>query len=382
MKMLRAFVRAVWTICKKDVRVWLRQPANVAITVLPALALLFVDALSAGAVGRSPVALVTLDQGARGQQMAQVIHQADLFRVSDATPAQAQALYQNLDVVAILTIPANFTHAVDAHTPAHIEVQINNLNTDFTNDIRRAVPDAITQFYQQQGGESPIKVTLQEQNLRSQDIALFQYSAMPLIVLLLVVSGLVSSSLSAAGEWETRTIKELLLSPASSGAIITGKVLTGFVTTVALGVLVLGVGSLLGWVQPEGVYWLQVLLIMALVALFSAGLGVALGALLQRIQPVGAAAIVIALYLFFLTGGTACWPLIQGGSKRLRPLCLSITAGMRWRWRFSTSRLTSCRGMSWCWPARLCSRWVWGSWRCAGAWPILIKKEHERGGKA
>src|ERR1700737_411227 len=85
-KMLQAFVRAVWTICKKDLRVWLRQPANVAITVLPALALLFVDALSAGAVGRSPVALVTLDHGARGQQMAQVIHQADLFRVSDATP--------------------------------------------------------------------------------------------------------------------------------------------------------------------------------------------------------------------------------------------------------------------------------------------------------
>ncbi len=305
MKMLRAFVRAVWTMCKKDVRVWLRQPANVAITVLPALALLFVDALSAGAVGRSPVALVTLDQGARGQQMAQIIRQADLFRVSDATSAQAQALFNNLDVVAILTIPANFTQAVDDHAPARIEVQINNLNTDFTNDIRRAVPDAITQFYQQQGSASPLKVTLHEQNLRRQDIQLFQYSAMPLLVLLLVVSGLVSSSLAAAGEWETRTIKELLLSSASSGAIICGKVLTGFLTTVALGVLVLGAGSLLGWVQPVGVYWLSVLLILALVALFSAGLGVALGALLQRIQSVGSAAIVIALYLFFLTGGTA-----------------------------------------------------------------------------
>jgi len=305
MKTLRAFVRAAWTICKKDLRVWLRQPSNVAITVLPALALLFVDALSAGAVGRSPVALVMLDQGARGQQMAQIIRQADLFRVSDATPAQAQALYQNLDVVAILTIPANFTREVNDHAPAHIEVQINNLNTDFTNDIRRAVPDAITQFYQQQGGASPLKMTLSEQNLRRQDIQLFQYSAMPLIVLLLVVSGLVSSSLAAAGEWETRTIKELLLSPASSGAIMCGKVLTGFVTTTVLGVLVLGVGDLLGWVQPQGVYWPSVLLILGLVALFSAGLGVALGALLQRIQSVGSVAIVIALYLFFLTGGTA-----------------------------------------------------------------------------
>src|SRR5260370_605122 len=206
MKMLRAFVRAAWTICKKDVRVWLRQPANVAITVLPALALLAVSALSAGGVGRGPRALGRPAQSARGQ-----------------------------------------------------------------------------------------------------------HRAMPLLVLLLVVSGLVSSSLSAAGEWETRTIKELLLSPASSGAIITGKVLTGFVTTVALGVLVLGVGSLLGWVQPVGVYWLQVLLILALVALFSAGLGVALGALLQRFQSGGSAAIVLGPHLFFLTGGTAVLAFDPGG---------------------------------------------------------------------
>jgi ABC-type multidrug transport system permease subunit len=305
MKMLEAFLRQVWTICKKDLRVWLRQPSNIAITVLPAFALLFIDALSAGAIGRSPVALVTLDQGSKGQQMAQVIHHADLFRVSDATPAQAQVLYNNLDVVAILTIPADFTQVVDAHGPAHIEVEINNLNSDFTNDIRRAVPDAITQFYQQQPGGNPITVIVHERDLRRQDIQIFQYSAMPLLLLLLVISGLVSSSLATAGEWETRTIKELLLSPASRSAIISGKVLTGFVTTMALGVLVLGIGSLLGWVQPAGIYWLSVLLILALVALFSTGLGVALGALLQRIQSVGSAAIVIALYLFFLTGGTA-----------------------------------------------------------------------------
>src|SRR6516164_4861697 len=112
MNMLRTLLRAIWTICQKDLRVWLRPPSNVAITVLPALALLAVSALSAGAVGRSPVALVTLDHGVRGQQMAQIIHQADLFRVSDATPAQAQALYQNLDVVTIPTIQATFTKEI------------------------------------------------------------------------------------------------------------------------------------------------------------------------------------------------------------------------------------------------------------------------------
>src|SRR6516165_1761439 len=119
MNMLRTLLRAIWTICQKDLRVWVRHPSNVAITVLPALALLAVSALSAGAVGHSPVALVTLDHGVRGQQMAQIIHRADLFRVSHATSAQAQALYQNLDVVAILTIPSNFTQDIGANAPVH-----------------------------------------------------------------------------------------------------------------------------------------------------------------------------------------------------------------------------------------------------------------------
>ena len=61
--------------------------------------------------------------------------------------------------------------------------------------------------------------------------------------------------------------KELLLSPVTGSAIITGKVLAGFITAVTLGVLVLCLGYVLGWTQPEGVYWLSALLVIALVAL-------------------------------------------------------------------------------------------------------------------
>jgi len=46
------------------------------------------------------------------------------------------------------------------------------------------------------------------------------------------------------------------------------------------------------------------LLVIALVALLSSGLGVAIGALTQRIQAVIAISINVALYLFFLAGGT------------------------------------------------------------------------------
>lgn len=287
----------------KDIRIWLRHPANVAATIIPPIAFLLVEALGAAAVGRSPVALVRLDNGPKGVEMAQIFHQADVFRITDATPQQAQSLYNNIQVVAVITIPADFTQRVDNHASAPVNVLVNNLNLDFTNDIRRSVPDAITQFYQAEGSNSPIKVTLHEQDLRTQDVQLFEYSVLPTIVLLLTIGGLITGGLAAAREWETRTVKELLLSPATRTAIIVGKVLAGFVTTFVLGMLVLIVAALLGWVHPEGIYWLISLMIIALVSLLSSGLGVAIGALLQRIQPVIAISINAALYLFFLAGG-------------------------------------------------------------------------------
>ncbi len=300
---LIAFFHATWVILRKDIRVLLRQPTNIAATIVPPISFLLVNLLGAAAVGRNPVALVTLDQGVRGRQMMQIIHNADVFRITDTTPAQARVLLNDVDVAAIITIPADFTQRVNAHLNAPIDVIVNNLNLDFTNDIRRAVPDAITQFYQAQGKNSPIKVTMQETDLRHRDVEFFQYNVLPTILLLLMISGLINGGLSTAREWESRTVKELLLSPVPRGAIITGKVLAGFVVTFLLGTLVLLLGYALGWTQPEGVYWLSTLLTIALVSLFSSGLGVAVGAALRRVQVVIAISINVAIYLFFLAGG-------------------------------------------------------------------------------
>ena len=300
-----AFIRSVWAILRKDLGIWLRQPVNVAVTILPMLALLLVEALGAAAIGRSPVALVTLDHGPKGMQMQQIFHQADVFRITDASPQQAQTLLHNLNVVAVITIPADFTRRVEAHETSPVDVTVNNLNLDFTNDIRRSIPDAITQFYKAQGGASPIKITLQENNLRAHDIQLFEYNVLPTLVLLLTISGLINSGLATAREWETKTIKELLLSPTTNTAIIVGKVLAGFVISFLLGLLALGLGYALGWTQPQGVYWLSTLLIVALVSLFSSGLGVAYGALFQRVQTVLVISLLTAFYLFFLAGGMA-----------------------------------------------------------------------------
>lgn len=297
------FVRAFWTILKQDLRIWIQQPINTTATLVPALCFLLITAIGSSAVGRSPIALVTLDQSSRGQQMQQIFHDADTFRVTDATPAQAQALFKEIRVVAVITIPADFTRRVEAHQQTPIDVQVNNLNTDFTNDIRAAVPDAITQFYDLDGTNSQMKVHIQEHDLRQRDIELFQYTLVPIVILLLTMSGVVNSGLATAREWESLTVKELLFAPISRSAVIVGKVLAGFVTTLLLGIVILVVGNLAGWIHLEGIYWLTAILIVGLIALMGAGIGVAMGAILQRLQPMISLGLNVVLYLFFLSGG-------------------------------------------------------------------------------
>jgi ABC-type multidrug transport system permease subunit len=297
------FVRTICALWRKDWIVWLHNWPNVAATIVPPLTFLLVGVLGAAAVGRNPIALVTLDQGPKGIQMHDIFHESGVFRITDATPQQAQIMLNKVNVSAVITIPADFSQRIKTHRRVMIGVTINNLNLDFANDIRRSVPDVITQFYQAQGNASPIKVTVQEHDLRPRDIQLFQFEVLPTIILLLTLSGLVSSSLSTAREWETSTVKELLLSPTARSVILIGKVLFGFTITFGLGLLILVLGYVLGWIQPQGIYWLTTVLILASIALFSTGLGVALGAALQRIQPVSAITINFATGLFFLAGG-------------------------------------------------------------------------------
>ena len=298
-----SLLRSLWALYRKDLAVWWGNRATIGASILPVVGFLVIQSIGVAAVGRNPVALVTLDTGPAGQQMRQILYGADVFRLTDATPDQAQALLHNLQVAAVITIPADFTQRVQAHDPAPVSVVINNLNLDFTNDIRRAVPDAITQYYAAQGAASPIKVTLQETDLRARDVQFFEFSVLPMLVLLVMLNGLVTSAMATAREWESRTIKEVLLAPLPHELIIVGKVLACFTVTFALGLLVLGLGAALDWTRPAANEWLPTVLIIGLVSLLGTGLGVAVGAALQRIQAAIPIGLMLAIYLFFLAGG-------------------------------------------------------------------------------
>jgi ABC-2 type transport system permease protein len=294
----------VLAICRKDLTLWLRRPLQIVGALLVPVSYTLVVFLGAQATSLEPVAVVNLDHGPVGARLVAAIDAAGVFRVHLTSPARARELYSSLQVAAIITIPPGESGLVAAHERAPVGVTIDNLDLDFTSDIRRAVPDAITTYYAGLGRASPMKITIDQHDLRRHGVQLYQYSVLPVIILIVTVNGIIAAGMAAAGEFERRTVKELLFAPASSLAIVAGKTLAGFLATFTLAAATLGFGAAAGLTRPASVWlWLNALAVIALSSAFAAGTGIAIGTWFQRRQPVSVAATIAAVEAFALAGG-------------------------------------------------------------------------------
>lgn len=306
---------AILAIVRKDIGVWLRQPTAITATILPAIAFMIILYFGAQAVGRNPVALVVQDNGPHAQELVGILNSSDAFKVSLVTSKQdeAEQALKHIQVAAVIIIPSNFDTAYNAQKSDPVTIHINNLNLDFTNDLRRSLPAAISEFYSgtQRDDENnknhdnnPIKIHVKETDLRKQDVDLLRFEIVPNMVLLLTTAGIVNAGLATAREWEDSTIKELLLAPISRSSLIAGKIIGGWLTTLLVAAVVLLIGAVTGYLRPDGLlYWLTTIIIIMLIALSSVGIGVAIGSAARRFQRVTAVGIPLSIDLFFLSGG-------------------------------------------------------------------------------
>ncbi|HEV2471811.1 MAG TPA: ABC transporter permease, partial [Chthonomonadales bacterium] len=209
------------------------------------------------------------------------------------------ALIEQGKIVAVVTIPADFDARIRQHQSVAVEVQINNLNTDFTNDIRRAIPLSITSFYAK-AFPSLVNITPSESDLQPQDTDYIPYLTVSILVIGLMLGGLLQSGTSTAREYENETIKELLLSPASRWAVIVGKMLGAFVMSISAVIVVLLVLIVIIGVRPD--HWGEVVGFTLLAMLLFIALGAVLGTLIKNRQPVIALSFGVSIPLFMLSG--------------------------------------------------------------------------------
>lgn len=292
-------LRVIWACMKKDMLSALTERTFTIVGVFIPLNVLIMMSLFVLAGSHAPTAVVMQDTGPYAQQFYTAMDNAHSFSLQKATAAEAQNLIEEGKIVAVVTIPPEFDARIAQRQPVQVSVQVNNLNTDFTNDIRRAVPLSITSFYAR-AFPRLVDITPHEIDLHTQDTDYVPYLAVSILVIGLMIGGMLQSGTASAREWERGTMKELLLSPASRWAMLTGKMLGAFVINLAAIILVLLVVTLIVRVWP--VHWAEVIGFTLLILLVFVILGTLLGTLLKQWQATIALTFGTSIPLFFLSG--------------------------------------------------------------------------------
>jgi ABC-2 type transport system permease protein len=299
MHTLSSSLRVIWACLKKDLKSARSEPLFTLVSIILPLNVLLLMSLLVISGGLAPTAVVMQDSGPLAQQFYTAMSQAHSFELQQATADQANALIEQGRIVAVVTIPADFDARIRQHQSVVVGVKINNLNTDFTNDIRRAVPLAITSFYAK-AFPRIVTITPQESDAYPQDLGYIPYLAVPILVIGLMVGGMVQAGTAAAVEWEHETMKELLLSPASRVAILLGKMGAAFLIGLAGAAVVLAFLIAVMGIWP--VHWGELIgFTLLILALFNAW-GTLLGTWLKRRTPLATLAIGLCVPLFFLSG--------------------------------------------------------------------------------
>jgi ABC-type transport system involved in multi-copper enzyme maturation permease subunit len=292
-------LRVIWACMLRDIKSMLTDRAFTLMGILMPLNAFLLMSLFVLAGGNAPTAVVMQDTGPYAQKFYQSMSTAHSFTLQKMSASQASNLMQGGHIVALVTIPLDFDQRVQQRQPVKINVQINNLNTDFTNDIRRALPLSITSFYAR-AFPDVVRIVPKESDAYAQDTDYIPYLTVSIMIIGMLFGGVVNAGTSMSREWEMATMKELLLSPASRWAIVTGKMLGSFVinavsTGIVLAVLILVIG-----VHP--VNWGEVIGFSVLDLIIFIAWGTFLGTIFKQRKAVVVLALGVSFPLFFLSG--------------------------------------------------------------------------------
>jgi ABC-2 type transport system permease protein len=351
-------MRTVWHVARHDVMRWVRSPALIAATVIPAAGMVLMVFALTYAVGRQPVALVVESRGDASVKMQTLIGKSDGFFLVNRTPEAARRDVKDQKVAAVITIPPGFDAGARAGK-GKVDVLINNIDLDFADDIRRSVSEAVVAYNENpsevradEAGEpgeaapgapkedrsailgshfhtNPYGVSVDEFDLRHPDTSFLAYQLVPVLALLALTGGTLVTALGLTGERELGTLRLVQISPARPVAVALGHLLGGAAGAAALLTAVVVPATALGVLHPPGGRWPFVVALLLLTAVAATALGVVIGVLCRRTTTAVLLGVNAVAASFLLGGGfttVAFLPDVVQQAARLSPTYYSVHA--------------------------------------------------------
>jgi ABC-2 type transport system permease protein len=259
----------------------------------------------------APTALVDQDQGAYARIFAADLAAAHhSFALHPMSAAAATAAMQREALVAIITIPAGFTTDIAQGRGVTLKVVVDNVDTDMTEDIRRALPAAIVAFGREERLPG-IHIQADEYDLIDHDTGYIAYLVVSALALDAFLMAGILAAMAVAREFESGTVRMLAVAPVHPLASLAGRILTTDAVT-ALAMLVT-TAMVVGVYGLAPIHPLELVAVLLACIIIFGCVGVALGALLKRTLPV--TSLVLGLSLPFYIGSGAMEPLRFDGNR-------------------------------------------------------------------
>lgn len=312
------FIRVFHAGVKKELRVWLRNKRRLGFVALFPLLYYFAFVLLMGGVYAGPgvdTALVIEEQnpGVYTNGLVEILGEHDpippSLRLIKMNAETADALFENGEILVVITIPNGFEEAVTNNVSTSIHIQVNNAHEDMTKNLRMPVIRKLDFFYQTYLPDAAIS-DFEVELLNEFTPPRLAYMAWTILIFGISFGGLFLSGSTTTHEYEQETLDELLMSNQSVHAIFMGKMFSG----VILSYISVPAVFLLGWglygLWPQGTVLAFLALTLPL-SIYSAGLGVIIGAVVRNSVYMVPLSALGALFYWIVGGGIA--PLSLGG---------------------------------------------------------------------
>lgn len=310
-------LRSLVALAILDLNLWRRMPQAILTALIPPIGMAVLLVVLSYNATQQPVALVVEAHGPHAQAMQQLIS-ADIetYALRVTTEEEASRLLKDQSVAAVITIPYDFDKGVDTNT-AKLLLTLNNVDIDFSDDIRRSTDRSVAQFDAPQLGEegeldpndhymgskNPYHISIDEDDLRKTNVDFIHYQVLPVLVLLVLSVGLIGTALLCAADRERGTAVVLLLYPIDPFVLIAGRMLGGVAACFIVLTPALLTCALTGAITPPPGHWPVLCGIFLTTAAAASGMGGVLGTAVRGAKNIAMASSVIATYLFFLGGG-------------------------------------------------------------------------------
>lgn len=283
-----------------QLRAFRRTPVTTLLVLALPLNLLLLLSLFALTGYHAPTGLVLGEDTPLAKAYVQALRDTHhSFRLRPMSLEAAQHKLKQGRLVAIIEIPPGFDASVRAGRTTPVNLTIDNVNLDLTEDVRRAVPAAAAIFANRQGF-AEVRIAPDLRNVLPKDTGYVEYLGVSAVALAACIAGGVLGGTVTAREWEVGAARLLHLSPRGAAPVLAGRLAAAAVVSFAASVFT----ALVVWfgygVRP--LHPVEVFVAIAATVVAATAVGGVIGAKVRRVLPI-APLLVGGLLPFYLDSG-------------------------------------------------------------------------------